>query len=151
MAHEAGKGSGRRKEDASKVRDNWDLIFGSATKKEKSKMDTWNHMDAIHTALAYSKILKDRQENYQKPVVFFIGTPLFDTTMFDGHEVAHVRTINHPAWGSDKVRTSSIVKKNDDGSFETMNTLYKPYTEPQQEEPNGIREDTPPRPELSKQ
>ena len=28
MAHEAGKGSGRRKEDASKVRDNWDLIFG---------------------------------------------------------------------------------------------------------------------------
>lgn len=28
MAHEAGKGSTRRKEDASKVRDNWDLIFG---------------------------------------------------------------------------------------------------------------------------
>ena len=34
MAHEAGKGSGRRKEDASKVRDNWDLIFGS--KKDKT-------------------------------------------------------------------------------------------------------------------
>lgn len=33
MAHEAGKGSGRRKEDASKVRDNWDLIF-------KPKKDT---------------------------------------------------------------------------------------------------------------
>ena len=29
MAHsDGGKGSGRRKEDASKVRDNWDLIFG---------------------------------------------------------------------------------------------------------------------------
>ena len=25
---DGGKGSGRRKEDASKVRDNWDLIFG---------------------------------------------------------------------------------------------------------------------------
>lgn len=33
MAHEAGKGSSRRKEDASKVRDNWDLIFGAKNKK----------------------------------------------------------------------------------------------------------------------
>ena len=39
---DGGKGSGRRKEDASKVRDNWDLIWG---KKEKSKMDTWNQFD----------------------------------------------------------------------------------------------------------
>ena len=31
---DGGKGSGRRKEDASKVRDNWDLIFGS--KKDKT-------------------------------------------------------------------------------------------------------------------
>jgi rubrerythrin len=30
MTHgDGGKGSGRRKEDASKVRDNWDLIFGA--------------------------------------------------------------------------------------------------------------------------
>jgi len=36
MTHgDGGKGSGRRKEDASKVRDNWDLIFG-AKKKEQS-------------------------------------------------------------------------------------------------------------------
>jgi hypothetical protein len=29
MTHgDGGKGSGRRKEDASKIRDNWDLIFG---------------------------------------------------------------------------------------------------------------------------
>ena len=51
MSHgDGGKGSGRRKEDASKVRDNWDLIFGSATKnnKEKSKMDAWNHFDDEH-------------------------------------------------------------------------------------------------------
>jgi len=31
---DGGKGSGRRKEDASKVRDNWDLIFGN--KKDKA-------------------------------------------------------------------------------------------------------------------
>jgi hypothetical protein len=30
MVHsDGGKGSGRRKEDASKIRDNWDLIFGA--------------------------------------------------------------------------------------------------------------------------
>lgn len=86
-------------------------------------------MDTISTTLAYAKHLEERPEGYQKPVVFFTGTPLFDTEMFEGHEVAHVRTVNHPAWGSDKVRTSSVIKKNDDGSFETMNTLYKPYTD----------------------
>jgi hypothetical protein len=49
--------------------------------------------------------------------------------MYPGHEVAHVRTVNHPAWGSDKVRTSSVLYKFDDGSFETRNTIYKPYTD----------------------
>jgi hypothetical protein len=63
-----------------------------------------------------------------KPVVYFTGTPLFDTTMFKGHEVAHVHTVDHYVWGNDKVRTSSIVKKFEDGSFETMNTIYKPHT-----------------------
>ena len=33
---DGGKGSGRRKEDASKVRDNWDLIFG---KKDTAMID----------------------------------------------------------------------------------------------------------------
>ena len=61
-----------------------------------------------------------------KPEVFFAGEPIFDTEMFPGHEVAHVKTVNHYVWGQDKVRTSSIVKKNDDGSFETLNTIYKP-------------------------
>jgi hypothetical protein len=38
MAHgDGGKGSGRRKEDASKVRDNWDLIWGK--KKEQPMID----------------------------------------------------------------------------------------------------------------
>lgn len=35
--NEAGKGSGRRKEDASKISDNWDLIFGA--KKEQAMND----------------------------------------------------------------------------------------------------------------
>lgn len=41
MAHEAGKGSGRRKENASKVRDNWDLIFG----KKDTAMNEHDGMD----------------------------------------------------------------------------------------------------------
>jgi Zn finger protein HypA/HybF involved in hydrogenase expression len=43
MSHgDGGKGSGRRKEDASKVRDNWDLIFG----KGKTTMN--EHDDNEH-------------------------------------------------------------------------------------------------------
>ena len=47
---DGGKGSGRRVENTQAVHDNWDRIFGSATKnkKEKSKMDTWNQFDDEH-------------------------------------------------------------------------------------------------------
>jgi hypothetical protein len=62
-----------------------------------------------------------------KPEVFFDGEPRFDTKMYPGHEVAHVRTLNHYVWGRDEVRTSAVLKKFDDGSFETMNTIYKPH------------------------
>lgn len=72
--------------------------------------------------------------NNKKPTVFFIGSPVWDTTMFAGHEVAHVKTVNHYVWGSDNVRTSSVLKKNSDGSFETMNTIYVPYTEKEENE-----------------
>lgn len=62
----------------------------------------------------------------EKPTVYYIGDVQWDTEMFPGHEVAHVRTTNHPVWGRNKVRTSSVLNKFEDGSFETMNTLYKP-------------------------
>jgi DnaJ-class molecular chaperone len=43
MSHsDGGKGSGRRKEDASKVRDNWDLIF---KKKDTPMMNEHEHDD----------------------------------------------------------------------------------------------------------
>jgi hypothetical protein len=58
-----------------------------------------------------------------KPIVYFRGKPRFDTKMFEGHEVAHVYALNHPVWGRGEVRTSSVIKKDDDG-FETLNTLY---------------------------
>ena len=44
MAHsDGGKGSGRRKEDASKVRDNWDLIFGAKTMNDEHDDNEHDH------------------------------------------------------------------------------------------------------------
>ena len=66
-----------------------------------------------------------------KPTVLFTGEARFDTTMFPGYEVAHVNTLNHYVWDRDLVRTSEVLNKFEDGSFETMNTIYKPYNEVQ--------------------
>lgn len=66
-------------------------------------------------------------EHESKPIVYYINDVRFDTEMFPGYEVAHVRTLNHYNWGNDKVRTSVVLKKFPDGSFETMNTMYVPY------------------------
>jgi len=87
------------------------------------------HIVDIHKAIEYSKHLQERPDDYVKPTVYFTGSAVFDTDMFEGHEIAHVRTINHPAWGSQRVRTSSVIQKNDDGSFETLNTQYRPYVD----------------------
>lgn len=62
-----------------------------------------------------------------KPKVYFVGEARFDTEMFPGCEVAHVRTLNHYVWGRDMVRTSEVINKFDCGSFETLNTMYVPY------------------------
>lgn len=62
-----------------------------------------------------------------KPVVRFVGEPVFfDYYGGDSHPVARVTALDHPVWGEDILRTSLIVKHNDDGSFETLNTRYVP-------------------------
>ena len=45
MAHEAGKGSGRRNEDVSKVKSNWDLIDWSKKAQEEPKMNEYDDED----------------------------------------------------------------------------------------------------------
>lgn len=63
----------------------------------------------------------------EKPVVRFNGEPeFFDYFGGDRHPVARVDALDHPAWGAGTVRTSLILKRNDDGSFETLNTHYVP-------------------------
>lgn len=68
----------------------------------------------------------------QKPVVHFAGTASFHIAPYpkeDGGEwtYARVYALDHPLLGRDIVRTSEVLKINDDGSFETRNTLYVPY------------------------
>ena len=79
--------------------------------------------------------------NKVKPVVHFFGDPVFYTVklapmhegVYDKYadeegcvEYAHVYGLDHPVLGADDIRTSIVLKKYDDGSFETMNTLYRP-------------------------
>jgi hypothetical protein len=114
---DGGKGSSPRKQqDHEAYSNNYDVIFGG---KKKSK-----------------------------PVVQFIGNPVF----FDYYTqelqeeltentVASVFAADHYVWGNDRVRTSVVLKKFDDGSFETMNTLYKPLKDEQSESSSGHRND----------
>lgn len=81
----------------------------------------------------------------QKPTVCFTGTPTFHRVEITSpvvreeykkylddegcYEKAIVYGLDHPILGRDIIHTSIVLKKNDDGSFETMNTLYVPTKE----------------------
>jgi hypothetical protein len=71
---------------------------------------------------SYHEHLLERPEDFTKPVVHFNGEPEFFE--IGQNEVARVHALDHPFWGKDILRTSSIVKKFEDGSFETRNTMY---------------------------
>jgi hypothetical protein len=74
----------------------------------------------------------------QKPIVTFVGeAEFFDRTITDvqkemydcdSNEVnqAVVYGLDHPILGTAKITTSVVLYKFDDGSFETLNTIYKP-------------------------
>jgi hypothetical protein len=68
-----------------------------------------------------------------KPTVRFIGNAVFFNYYTNEKEdeltkdtVARVSAVDHPIWGKDTVRTSVVLQKFSDGSFETMNTVYRP-------------------------
>ena len=62
-----------------------------------------------------------------KPVVFFRGKAQFiDWAGKKDVQVARVDALNHPKLGACIVRTSQVMEIFDDGSFETMNTMYIP-------------------------
>ena len=79
-----------------------------------------------------------------KPTVRFSGKPLFySVELAPMHrktysqyadeegliEYARVYGLDHPILGADDIRTSIVVKKHEDGSFETLNTVYVPDKE----------------------
>ena len=68
-----------------------------------------------------------------KPTVRYTGEPIFFNYYTNDLEevltadtVARVQALDHPVWGCDSVRTSVVLQKFSDGSFETMNTVYRP-------------------------
>jgi hypothetical protein len=69
--------------------------------------------------------------NMIKPVVHYIGEARFyEVEVDDGFaEYARVYGVDHPILGKDNIRTSLVVKKHGGGSFETLNTIYKPLKE----------------------
>ena len=63
-----------------------------------------------------------------KPVVHFSRHGGY-ACRFDDGQYASVFAEDHPRLGREWVITSLVVKKNEDGSFETMNTIYVPVKE----------------------
>ena len=79
-----------------------------------------------------------------KPTVRFLGKPTFHRVQITSpiirqeyekyldeegcYDRAVVYGLDHPILGRGTLNTSIVVKKNDDGSFETLNTLYVPDT-----------------------
>ena len=120
MTHEAGKGSAQRPSQVSNkvYQDRYAAIF----KKRDEDIDAGIFDKSKEEYIKDSEVDK----GYVKPVVHFIkGTESF----FDAGpdmKVARLRALNHPTLGAEIIRTSIIVKEHDDGSFETLNTIYKP-------------------------
>jgi hypothetical protein len=77
----------------------------------------------------------------QKPIVTFVGeAEFFESTItdvqkelydYDSNEIiqAVVYSLDHPILGTAKITTSVVLYKFDDGSFETLNTIYKPQND----------------------
>lgn len=59
-----------------------------------------------------------------KPLVQYVGEAefFFDTM---GNERAVVYGLDHPLLGNQFIRTSRVLGKQADGSFETLNTFYE--------------------------
>ena len=120
MTHEAGKGSAQRPSAVSNsvYQDRYNAIF----KKRNEDIDAGIYDKSKEDYIKDSEVDK----GYVKPVVHFIkGTESFYEAGPD-MKMARLRALDHPIYGAEIIRTSLIVKEHDDGSFETLNTIYKP-------------------------
>jgi hypothetical protein len=63
----------------------------------------------------------------EKPVAYYMGQPEFWMWNENSEVASLLFVINHPVLGKcSNVRTSTVLQKFFDGSFETRNTMYKP-------------------------
>jgi hypothetical protein len=77
--------------------------------------------------------------NKKKPVVHYLGSPNF--YMFNDQCIrARVFCLNHYRLGCEHVTTSTVIKINDDGSFETLNTIYKTKPFEEETQPSAVEE-----------
>lgn len=69
-----------------------------------------------------------QQVTFVPPVKFHNVEYFKDNEILEG-EIATLFALNHPRLGQNKVTTSLVQYKFDDGSFETLNTIYIPMKE----------------------
>jgi hypothetical protein len=63
-----------------------------------------------------------------KPVVrFLLPAQFFPSWTSEGEEQAEIYALDHPRLGRGRVFTTNVLKKFEDGSFETLNTMYKSF------------------------
>lgn len=61
-----------------------------------------------------------------KPTVLFTHDTVYGEPNIQGGGRGYVRALNHPRLGNCDVHTTVILEIFEDGSFETLNTIYKP-------------------------
>lgn len=62
-----------------------------------------------------------------KPTVLFTQNTRYGDFNITLGNRAYVRALNHPRLGMCDAHTTEVLKIAEDGSFETLNTIYKPY------------------------
>jgi len=88
----------------------------------QEKIEKKTHEEPVKSLLLESK---KKHDGKQKPVVFFIGD--IDFIIRNENWIqAKLYALNHYNLPIGIVNTSAVFVLNDDGSFETYNTLYKP-------------------------
>lgn len=61
-----------------------------------------------------------------KPTVLFTTDTVYGEPYVEVGGRAYVRALNHPRLGMCDAHTSLVLAVFEDGSFETLNTIYKP-------------------------
>ena len=61
-----------------------------------------------------------------KPIVLYTFDTRYGTPYVELNKRSYVRALNHPRLGNCDVHTSLVQRMDLDGTFETLNTIYKP-------------------------